>query len=157
MKNYTTQIIFAVLKIGSKSNFLDQKTFFINPETFNDCFYRELIANKDQINVIPRGQRSSQQCTPSQDKACELLSPEPQRPKSLVLDNLPSSLMGSLVISPATSNSPSSRDSQKRPMLVPDVEEIRVSPIISKKGYLNILEHKTKVSTWFSNKFWTGI
>merc|ERR1712029_706028 len=40
---------------------------------------------------------------------------------------------------------PSSRDSQKRPLLVPDVEEIRVSPIISKKGYLNILEHKTKV------------
>lgn len=47
--------------------------------------------------------------------------------------------------SPATSNSPGSRDSQKRPLLLPDVEEIRVSPIISKKGYLSILDHKTKV------------
>ena len=73
-----------------------------------------------------------------------LLSPEPQRPKSLVLDNLPG-LVGSLVTSPATSNSPSSRDSQKRPLLLPDLEEIRLSPLISKKGYLNILDHKTKV------------
>ena len=106
--------------------------------------FRELIANKDQINVMSRSRRSSQQPTPSQDKASELLSPEPQRPKSLVLDNLPSGL-GSLVLSPATSSSPGSRDSQKRPLLIPDMEEIRVSPIISKKGYLNILEHKTKV------------
>ena len=50
-----------------------------------------------------------------------------------------------LVISPATSNSPGSRDSQKRPLLLPDLEEIRISPIISKRGYLNVLEHKTKV------------
>jgi len=108
---------------------------------------RELIANKDQLNMIPRGQRSSQQPTPVGEKpscANDLLSPEPQRPKSLVLDNLPG-LVGSLVISPATSNSPGSRDSQKRPLLLPDLEEIRISPIISKRGYLNVLEHKTKV------------
>ena len=73
-----------------------------------------------------------------------MLSPEPQRPKSLILDNL-SGLVGSLITSPATSNSPGSRDSQKRPLLLPDVEEIRVSPLISKRGYLNILDHKTKV------------
>ena len=61
-----------------------------------------------------------------------------------MLDNLPG-LVGSLVTSPATSSSPSSRDSQKRPLLLPEVEEIRVSPIISKKGHLNVLDHKTKV------------
>ena len=96
------------------------------------------MANKDQLNVIPRGQRSSQQATPVSTAANELLSPEPQRPKSLVLENLPG-LVGSLVTSPATSNSPSSRDSQKRPLLIPDLEEIRLSPLISKKGYLNVL------------------
>ena len=81
---------------------------------------------------------------------CSLLSPEPQRPKSLILDNL-SGLVGSLVTSPATSNSPGSRDSQKRPLLVPDVEEIRVSPLISKRGNLNILDHKTKVKMLYSD------
>ena len=30
-------------------------------------------------------------------------------------------------------------------LLVPEAEEIRVSPIVSKKGYLNILDQKTKV------------
>lgn len=28
-------------------------------------------------------------------------------------------------------------------LYVPEVEEIRISPVISRKGYLNILEHKT--------------
>jgi hypothetical protein len=31
-------------------------------------------------------------------------------------------------------------------LLVPEAEEIRVSPIVSKKGYLNILDQKTKVN-----------
>jgi hypothetical protein len=31
-------------------------------------------------------------------------------------------------------------------LMVPEAEEIRVSPIVSRKGYLNILEQKTKVS-----------
>ncbi len=34
-------------------------------------------------------------------------------------------------------------------LLVPEAEEIRVSPIVSRKGYLNILDQKTKVSFVF--------
>jgi hypothetical protein len=34
-------------------------------------------------------------------------------------------------------------------LLVPEAEEIRVSPIVSRKGYLNILDQKTKVSFIF--------
>lgn len=40
----------------------------------------------------------------------------------------------------------SSQISSSEPQLVlyvPEVEEIRISPVISRKGYLNILEHKT--------------
>jgi len=40
----------------------------------------------------------------------------------------------------------SSQTSSSEPQLVlyvPEVEEIRISPVISRKGYLNILEHKT--------------
>lgn len=28
-------------------------------------------------------------------------------------------------------------------LYVPDMEEIRISPVIARKGYLNVLEHKT--------------
>ena len=28
-------------------------------------------------------------------------------------------------------------------LYVPEVEEIRISPVIARKGYLNVLEHKT--------------
>lgn len=41
---------------------------------------------------------------------------------------------------PATSPSP--RDPELV-LYVPDMEEIRISPVIARKGYLNILEHKT--------------
>lgn len=40
----------------------------------------------------------------------------------------------------------SSQTSSSEPQLVlyvPEVEEIRISPVVSRKGYLNILEHKT--------------
>lgn len=40
----------------------------------------------------------------------------------------------------------SSQVSSSEPQLVlyvPEVEEIRISPVVSRKGYLNILEHKT--------------
>jgi kinesin family protein 1 len=30
-------------------------------------------------------------------------------------------------------------------LYVPEVEEIRISPVIARKGYLNVLEHKTNV------------
>ena len=67
-----------------------------------------------------------------------LMSPEPTRPKSLILENLPN-LLGRTA-NDVTSPSPQSPASS----LLPDIEEIRVSPCIAKKGYLNILEEKTK-------------
>ena len=65
------------------------------------------------------------------------MSPEPTRPKSLILENLPN-LLGRSVAD--TSPSPPSPATS----LLPDIEEIRVSPCCAKKGYLNILEEKTK-------------
>jgi hypothetical protein len=88
----------------------------------------------------------------------------PQRPRSLILDNLPVGLLSNLshltgngangsVSSPAGSDrrSPASQRSTPQQtfntmLLVPEAEEIRVSPIVSKKGYLNILDQKTKVN-----------
>jgi kinesin family protein 1 len=73
---------------------------------------------------------------------CRLLSPEPQRPKSLILENLPQLLgrhsPGSTPLAPSPP-SPAFN-------LIPELEEIRVSPCIAKKGYLNVLEEKSK--TW---------
>ena len=66
---------------------------------------------------------------------CRLQSPEPSRPKSLLLEHLPD-LLGR----PQCSPSPPSPASA----LLPEIEEIRVSPCIAKKGHLNILEEKTK-------------
>lgn len=66
------------------------------------------------------------------------MSPEPTRPKSLILENLPN-LLGRNPSDPSTPSPPSPATS-----LLPDIEEIRVSPCIAKKGYLNILEEKTK-------------
>ena len=66
------------------------------------------------------------------------MSPEPTRPKSLILENLPN-LLGR---NPADKNTPS--PPSPATSLLPDIEEIRVSPVIAKKGYLNILEEKTK-------------
>lgn len=52
----------------------------------------------------------------------------------------------------------SSQISSSEPQLVlyvPEVEEIRISPVISRKGYLNILEHKTNgwKKRWVVNVF----
>ena len=89
----------------------------------------------------------------------------PQRPRSLILDNLPISVLNSLghligngangcISSPAGSDrrSPASQRSTPQTtfntmMLVPEAEEIRVSPIVSRKGYLNILDQRTKVNS----------
>jgi len=52
----------------------------------------------------------------------------------------------------------SSHSSTSEPQLVlyvPEVEEIRISPVVSRKGYLNILEHKTNgwKKRWVVNIF----
>ncbi len=87
-----------------------------------------------------------------------LVSPEPQRPKSLILDNLPGLLgrvpgRGGLSPSglPRSSEvSPASSGGRPKPppgsSFVPEVEEIRVSPVISKRGALSVLDQREKVS-----------
>jgi kinesin family protein 1 len=74
-----------------------------------------------------------------------LLSPEPQRPRSLILENLPQ-LLGRA--SPGTATALAHAPSPPSPAfnLIPELEEIRVSPCIARKGYLNVLEEKSK--TW---------
>ena len=66
----------------------------------------------------------------------DLMSPEPRRPQSLVLEQLPH-LLGRIGQGSPSPPSPVSS-------LLPDLEEIRVSPCIAKKGHLNILEEKSK-------------
>ena len=81
----------------------------------------------------------------SSNGLADLMSPEPRRPKSLVLENL-TGLIGNLpqgAISP--SNQKTIAYSPGKVIFNPEVEEIRVSPIISKKGFLNVLEQKNKV------------
>ena len=93
----------------------------------------------------------------SSSSASKLLSPgEPQRPKSLILDNLPPGLLttsGMTVAASSSSSSPGRRGSgasplvsaNRRAVFTPDVEEIRGSPVISKRGFLNILDQRNKV------------
>ena len=89
-----------------------------------------------------------------------ILSPEHHRPRSLILENLPenvniasNSLFGvnpSVITSTGTPATETSSGSGKSPsvgsvVFVPEMEEVRVSPIVSKRGYLNVLEQKVKV------------
>ena len=57
---------------------------------------------------------------------------------------------------PASSGSGPTSGSGRSPLVgsvvfVPEMEEVRVSPIVSKRGYLNVLEQKVKVKE--KNKF----
>ena len=95
------------------------------------------------------------------------MSPQHQRPRSLILEHLPASLniqAGSLfgahqsvITSSGTPATEASSDSgptsgnEKSPLIgrvlfIPEVEEVRISPIVSKRGYLNLLEQKVKVN-----------
>ncbi|XP_023321625.1 kinesin-like protein unc-104 isoform X3 [Eurytemora carolleeae] len=69
----------------------------------------------------------------------DLLSPEPTRPRSLILENLPNLLGRSSPIKSPSPPSPTTHFSY-----IPELEEIRVSPCIARKGYLNVLEEKCK-------------
>ncbi|XP_047495506.1 kinesin-like protein unc-104 isoform X15 [Penaeus chinensis] len=84
----------------------------------------------------------------SSTTSTELASPE--RPRAPVPD-LHISLGGSAVVPPGSPLA-SPGDSQgssplveRRPMplFVPEVEEIRISPVVSRKGYLNVLDDRT--------------
>ena len=76
---------------------------------------------------------------------CRLLSPEPQRPRSLILENLPH-LLGRPSPNGGTPLAQAPSPPSPAFNLIPELEEIRVSPCIARKGYLNVLEEKSK--TW---------
>ncbi|XP_050723709.1 kinesin-like protein unc-104 isoform X4 [Eriocheir sinensis] len=87
----------------------------------------------------------------SSNASAELSSPE--RPRAPVPE-LHIALGGSAVVShdsPPTSPGDSQDSSplvecRSMPLYVPEVEEIRISPVVSRKGYLNVLDDRT--NTW---------
>ncbi|XP_043529829.1 kinesin-like protein unc-104 isoform X10 [Frieseomelitta varia] len=81
----------------------------------------------------------------SRSKSCifRLSSPERARLQELQESILASeSTNQSCTIAPAPLGS-SSPSKENLVLYVPEVEEIRISPVIARKGYLNVLEHKT--------------
>ena len=76
-----------------------------------------------------------------------LLSPErgrPTIPDSLPLKLTPHCAGRHRVASNSPSPSPSREEARPIYLYVPEVEEIRISPVVSKKGTLHILEEKKK-------------
>ncbi|KAK2579257.1 hypothetical protein KPH14_008221 [Odynerus spinipes] len=72
----------------------------------------------------------------------ELSSPERAKLQELQESILASETMGQSCTAPAPMGS-SSPSKENLVLYVPEVEEIRISPVIARKGYLNVLEHKT--------------
>lgn len=79
----------------------------------------------------------------STSKSCIFRLSSPERAR---LQELQESMMtgetGSQSMAPAPLGS-SSPLKDSIVLYVPEVEEIRISPVIARKGYLNVLEHKT--------------
>jgi len=81
----------------------------------------------------------------SRSKSCLLRLSSPERAR---LQELQESILASesanqtctVAPPPLGSSSPSK---ENLVLYVPEVEEIRISPVIARKGYLNVLEHKT--------------
>lgn len=81
----------------------------------------------------------------SRSKSCifRLSSPERTRLQELqdsILASEPNNQTCTVAPAPLGSSSPSK---EILVLYVPEVEEIRISPVIARKGYLNVLEHKT--------------
>ncbi|XP_014600360.1 PREDICTED: kinesin-like protein unc-104 isoform X5 [Polistes canadensis] len=72
----------------------------------------------------------------------ELSSPERAKLQELQESILTSETIGQSCTAPAPMGS-SSPSKENLVLYVPEVEEIRISPVIARKGYLNVLEHKT--------------
>lgn len=81
----------------------------------------------------------------SRSKSCILRLSSPERAR---LQELQDSILASessnqtCTVAPAPLGS-SSPSKENLVLYVPEVEEIRISPVIARKGYLNVLEHKT--------------
>ena len=80
----------------------------------------------------------------SSSKSCifRLSSPERARLQELQESMMAGEAANQTSIAPAPLGSTSPLK-ESLVLYVPEVEEIRISPVIARKGYLNVLEHKT--------------
>lgn len=81
----------------------------------------------------------------SSSKSCIFRLSSPERAR---LHELQESMMAGESASQSSSMAPAPLGStsplkESLVLYVPEVEEIRISPVIARKGYLNVLEHKT--------------
>ncbi|XP_014468841.1 PREDICTED: kinesin-like protein unc-104 isoform X9 [Dinoponera quadriceps] len=108
-----------------------------------------VISSSSQESVYARASDTLNQAAGiviwSRSKSCLLRLSSPERAR---LQELQESILASesasqtctVVPPPLGSSSPSK---ENLVLYVPEVEEIRISPVIARKGYLNVLEHKT--------------
>lgn len=99
----------------------------------------DVSPGEDTITDMSTSMISSVMSTSSQ----ELSSPERARLQELqdsMMAGESASQVNSMAPAPLGSSSPLK---ESLVLYVPEVEEIRISPVIARKGYLNILEHKT--------------
>ncbi|XP_046427529.1 kinesin-like protein unc-104 isoform X16 [Neodiprion pinetum] len=99
----------------------------------------DVSPGEDAITEMSTSMISSVMSTSSQ----ELTSPERARLQELqdsMMAGESASQVNSMAPAPLGSSSPLK---ESLVLYVPEVEEIRISPVIARKGYLNILEHKT--------------
>ncbi|XP_029164397.1 kinesin-like protein unc-104 isoform X7 [Nylanderia fulva] len=108
-----------------------------------------VISSSSQESVYARDSDFSKQAAEiivwSRSKSCLLRLSSPERAR---LQELQESILASesanqtctVAPPPLGSSSPSK---ENLVLYVPEVEEIRISPVIARKGYLNVLEHKT--------------
>ncbi|XP_053983683.1 kinesin-like protein unc-104 isoform X17 [Hylaeus anthracinus] len=108
-----------------------------------------VISSSSQESVYARASDILEQAAGiivwSRSKSCilRLSSPERARLQELqesILASESSNQTCSVAPAPLGSSSPSK---ENLVLYVPEVEEIRISPVIARKGYLNVLEHKT--------------
>ncbi|XP_076634867.1 kinesin family member unc-104 isoform X4 [Colletes latitarsis] len=108
-----------------------------------------VISSSSQESVYARASDFLEQAAGiivwSRSKSCILRLSSPERAR---LQELQESILASesnnqtCTIAPAPLGS-SSPSKENLVLYVPEVEEIRISPVIARKGYLNVLEHKT--------------
>ncbi|XP_076671886.1 kinesin family member unc-104 isoform X5 [Andrena cerasifolii] len=108
-----------------------------------------VISSSSQESVYARASDYLEQAAGiivwSRSKSCilRLSSPERTRLQELqdsILASEPNNQTCTVAPAPLGSSSPSK---EILVLYVPEVEEIRISPVIARKGYLNVLEHKT--------------
>ncbi|XP_014215863.1 kinesin-like protein unc-104 isoform X3 [Copidosoma floridanum] len=99
----------------------------------------DVSPNDDTMGDMSASMMSSVVSSSSQ----ELSSPERARLQELQDSIMAGESASHGSVAPAPLGSISPVNSEHLVLYVPEVEEIRISPVIARKGYLNVLEHKT--------------